>query len=248
MSTRNGKIARLPARIRNQLNQRLDDGAEGPELLDWLNALPEVHQVMQAQFNGAPVNKQNLSEWRMGGFQEWLLRRDLYAQSQDVAESFEEIGRCAPDAKMIDGVAVALAARFGILLVHWNGEVDEKVEAKGRFLNAVCRSVVRLQRSTHQANLDRFEERRLLREEEEKAVKPGETVNPPENTPQSQAKPLTSNRMQENSDLPADPGPVAPVKPNQTVIPMRDIIDSADKADLRIALDALAARGAAGQI
>ncbi len=28
MSTRNGKIARLPARIRNELNQRLDDGAE----------------------------------------------------------------------------------------------------------------------------------------------------------------------------------------------------------------------------
>ncbi len=196
---------------------------------------------MQAQFNGAPVNKQNLSEWRMGGFQEWLLRRDLYAQSQDVAEAFEEMGQSIPDAKMIDGVAVALAARFGILLVHWNGEVDEKVEAKGRFLNAVCRSVVRLQRSTHQANLDRFQERRLLREEEEKAVKPGETVNPPDNTPRSQPKPLDPNRMQENSDLPANPGPVASVKPNQTVIPMRDIIDSASKSDPKIGLHALVA-------
>ena len=39
--TRNGKIARLPLEIREQLNRRLDDGEQGQPDLDWLNALPE---------------------------------------------------------------------------------------------------------------------------------------------------------------------------------------------------------------
>ena len=33
---RNGKIARVPREIRNQLNQRLDHGESGETLLPWL--------------------------------------------------------------------------------------------------------------------------------------------------------------------------------------------------------------------
>ena len=40
--TRNGKIARLPLAIRQQLNQRLQNGELGQELVSWLNQLPEV--------------------------------------------------------------------------------------------------------------------------------------------------------------------------------------------------------------
>ena len=35
--TRNGKIARLPVFIRNQLNERLQNGEESKELVRWLN-------------------------------------------------------------------------------------------------------------------------------------------------------------------------------------------------------------------
>jgi hypothetical protein len=62
--TRNGKIARLPRAVRTQLNGRLGNGEPGPELLDWLNGLPEVRKVIQSQFDGTPISKQNLSEWR----------------------------------------------------------------------------------------------------------------------------------------------------------------------------------------
>jgi hypothetical protein len=73
MKPRNGKIARLPQPIREQLNQRLLDKEPYARLLQWLNALPEVHAVMAGLFGGRPINQQNLSEWKLGGFQEWFV-------------------------------------------------------------------------------------------------------------------------------------------------------------------------------
>ena len=59
--THNGKIARLPRNIRDELNQRLDDGQPGGDILAWLNALP---QVQAAGFGGSGINAQNLSNCR----------------------------------------------------------------------------------------------------------------------------------------------------------------------------------------
>jgi hypothetical protein len=171
MHTRNGKIARLPASLRNALNERLDQAEESPTLLDWLNALPEVQAVLEAGFNGVPISKQNLSEWRQGGFQEWLLRRDLCDEARAVTESAQDMEASAPGSELVDGVAVVLAARFGGLITRWQGEVDKKTEAQARFLHGLCRSVVRLQRSTHQARHDRFEENRLADEEKARVEK-----------------------------------------------------------------------------
>jgi len=65
---RNGKIARLPSPIRNELNFRMDCGKDGAEILNWLNELPEVKASVKSGFDGVPISKQNLSEWRKGGF------------------------------------------------------------------------------------------------------------------------------------------------------------------------------------
>jgi hypothetical protein len=40
--TRNGKIARLPQEIREQVNRRLEDGEPGKQIAEWLNGLPEA--------------------------------------------------------------------------------------------------------------------------------------------------------------------------------------------------------------
>jgi hypothetical protein len=68
---RKGKIARLPRSIRDELNRRLDDGAQGVQLLDWLNSLPEVQRVLIDSFEGHPITDGNLSDWKQGGFLEW---------------------------------------------------------------------------------------------------------------------------------------------------------------------------------
>ena len=56
MNTRNrdGKIARLPRFVREELNERLERSEESPQLLDWVNALPEVQEVVQNDFAGVP--------------------------------------------------------------------------------------------------------------------------------------------------------------------------------------------------
>ena len=61
MNARNGKIVRLPRSVRNQLNERLERSEESPQLLEWLNALPEARKIVQNDFAGVPISKQNLS-------------------------------------------------------------------------------------------------------------------------------------------------------------------------------------------
>ena len=82
MNTRcyRSKIGRLPFAIRNELNERIRDGAQGPELLEWLNGLKETKKVLRemgASVSGraasaAPVNAQNLTDWRSTGYADWL--------------------------------------------------------------------------------------------------------------------------------------------------------------------------------
>jgi len=78
MTTRcyRSKIGRLPFAIRNELNERIRDGAQGAELLDWLNGLKETKKVLR-EMGGpgavpAAVNAQNLTDWRSTGYKDWL--------------------------------------------------------------------------------------------------------------------------------------------------------------------------------
>lgn len=72
---RQGKIARLPHHLREKVNQRLLDGETAREILAWLNSEKDADTVWWQYFEGAPANPQNLSEWRTGGYREWLRRR-----------------------------------------------------------------------------------------------------------------------------------------------------------------------------
>jgi Protein of unknown function (DUF3486) len=167
MNARNGKIARLPREIRHQLNERLERSEESPKILPWLNALPEVVEVIKEDFDGAPISKQNLSEWRQGGFQEWLARRELREDARDLAECAQDMAEQV-EGVLADAAATVLAARLGRLMANWDGEVDEKFEAKSRVLNRLCRSVVQLQRGMHQASRESLEVDRMMAEKEKR--------------------------------------------------------------------------------
>ena len=51
---RNGKIAKLPSTIRDDLNCRMEKGEDGPELLAWLNGLPEVQDASRPATRARP--------------------------------------------------------------------------------------------------------------------------------------------------------------------------------------------------
>ncbi len=165
MNARNGKIARLPREIREELNERLERSEAGPQLLAWLNGLKEVKKLLRDELNGVPISKQNLSEWRQGGFQEWLARRDLCEHAEDLALLADKLGQSV-ESVLADDAATVLSARLGSLIAGWNGEVDQKFEARARVLNGLCRSVVQLQRGAHRASRESFELQRMAEEKE----------------------------------------------------------------------------------
>jgi len=80
-----GKIARLPRAVRTQLNTRLQDGAEGKQLADWLNSLPEVQDVLAEKFKGRTINEQNLTNWLQGGYKEWLAHQEIHVLAAKLA-------------------------------------------------------------------------------------------------------------------------------------------------------------------
>lgn len=69
-----GKIARMPAAVREEINRRLDDGIPVRNILAWINSLPSVRAILKEHFKSVPVREQNVSEWRKRGFVEWLDR------------------------------------------------------------------------------------------------------------------------------------------------------------------------------
>lgn len=69
---RQGKIARLPAHIREQVNMRLNDGEPHRKIIDWLHDQPAVLAVLGEYFGGRDIRPNNLSEWVAGGYQDWL--------------------------------------------------------------------------------------------------------------------------------------------------------------------------------
>lgn len=77
---RQGKIARLPAPVREELNRRLRSGTLGTQILPWLNAQPEVRAVLEEYFQNKDISAENLSAWRTGGFAEWEEKQDQHYQ------------------------------------------------------------------------------------------------------------------------------------------------------------------------
>ena len=161
----NGKIARLPRQIREELNRRLQEGEQGGPLLTWLNALPAVQAVVAREFGGSAVSKQHRCEWRAGGFAEWQGRRETLAQARELAADAHEIS-AATDGRLTDHLATVLAARYAAALAGWNGEVTDEFRRKLRALRGLCQDIVELRRGDHRGARLQMEQERLERERE----------------------------------------------------------------------------------
>lgn len=222
--TRNGKIARLPRELREELNRRLEDGERGGPLLAWLNALPAVRAVLAREFGGCAISKQNLCEWRAGGFAEWQTRQETLAQARELAADANEI-TVATDGKLTDHLATVLAARYAAALAGWDGEVTEDFRRKLRALRGLCQDIVELRRGDHSGARLKMEQERLEREREKteeevvahferwaKNPKVREWILEDSISPEERAR-----RIREIYGLPPEPPQEAvPLRPSQT--------------------------------
>lgn len=110
---RQGKIARLPYELREELCRRMRDGQSGKTLIAWLvDVAPQLGRV----------NEQNLTNWRQGGYRDWVagqarcdeirkraenIRRDLEAGGYSVLD--QQIYELAGSLGDADPVAAARA-------------------------------------------------------------------------------------------------------------------------------------------
>ena len=155
--TRTGKIARLPRTVRGPLNQRLHDGEPGKRLLAWLNALPAAQAVLAAEFEGRPINAQNLSDWKQGGYRDWVAQQEALELAGRLAEDGAEL-QAEGQPPLTDTLALWLAARYAVA----TRRVAEAESAEGwRLLRELCGDIVELRRGDHSAERLWLERERL---------------------------------------------------------------------------------------
>lgn len=80
---RKGKIAALPKAVREELCERLLDGQLAPEILPWVNGLPDIRARLAERWPDLPeITDGNVSEWRSGGYRDWLQDRKVMEMAQ----------------------------------------------------------------------------------------------------------------------------------------------------------------------
>ena len=165
---RNGKIARLPRPLRDELNRRLSANEDGGALLDWLNAAPDVKDLLARDFAGEPVSKQNLHEWRHGGFLEWQSRQDLFAEAADLTDANGEWDALAAN-DFTERLAAVLVVRYADALAGWNGGDDEAFRLKLRDLRRFNQDLAVLRRYNQSAARLKMDQMPFYREEQQRA-------------------------------------------------------------------------------
>lgn len=110
---RNGKIARLPRKFRDELNRRLDNAEPGEQLVAWLNSNKEVRAVLARHFDAHPITEQNLSEWKQGGFQDWLRDESIRVWVRSLADQTEALRDDIGFTPVSDCLSATLAVIIG---------------------------------------------------------------------------------------------------------------------------------------
>ena len=169
--TRNGKIARLPRDIRNQLNRRLQDGEPGNRLVEWLNSLPEVKTAQSPESGENLLTEQDLSGWKEGGHRDWLVQQAALEQVHQLSDDVAELTQ-AGEGPLTNTLAQFLSAQYVVaakaaVRQAAGGAVDLKT------LQPLCSDLVALRRGDQNAEWLRIEREKLdeaRRNDQQKAL------------------------------------------------------------------------------
>jgi len=164
MSTqRNGKIARLPKSIRDQLGTQIEDGWSGQKSVTWLNEQPDVQPVLQEYFNGRHITEQNLSEWKAGGHQEWLRRQEAIDLVRSLKEHARDLEDAADQESISDRLGILLAEQFA-QLAYVRVVAEPDLEKRWQQLCALNQQLALLRRAEHQTRVFRLQQEQLERQ------------------------------------------------------------------------------------
>jgi hypothetical protein len=148
MKTGNGKIANLPAEIRDELNRRLDDGEPGNDLVGWLNSKPAVLKVITERFDGSPISEQNLSEWRKRGHQQWLADCMIIDELGGLSENADAIGETGISGEKL---LLLLTAAYAMIIQNWEMIPKDELTYKMAVFRHLTNGVLAVRRGELQA-------------------------------------------------------------------------------------------------
>ncbi len=107
---RKGKVARLPVLIREGINLRFLNGEPGSKIIAWLHGLPEVLSVLD-EIGEEPITPQNLTDWRQGGYRDWMLRRERLEETKLLSKYAFDLAK-ASGVSVSDGAAAILGGKI----------------------------------------------------------------------------------------------------------------------------------------
>jgi hypothetical protein len=163
MST--SKISRLPHRIRQQLNIRLRDGEQGSHLVDWLNSFDETKSILARDFKGLPINEQNLSDWRHGGFRDWLRNQETHDRIDSFLQSTHGIDQQPGDQNIAARLSSLLAAELATetrVLIAQTSDPKERI----RCISGAIRDLTILRNGETASNRDLRQHKDWMKKEE----------------------------------------------------------------------------------
>ena len=154
---RTGKIARLPRAVREELNERIEDGEAAKPLLEWLNAHPEAQEALWEHFAGRAITEQNLSEWKQRGFLEWQKRRETRELARDFLHEAEELEDEVGETPLTDRLTETVALSLARLLREVMNDGEKSPKRLGAVLG-IAREFNQLRRGDHAMERLRMEQ------------------------------------------------------------------------------------------
>lgn len=136
---RNGKVARLPAVLREQINQMLDDGFPYKTIIEKLGD------------SGKHLGEDSLSSWRRGGYQDYLkaqaLNERALTQIEAAADVIRETGDLDPTHAQRACQQFALLQYMDVLLEHGDEIARDSLKKNPAKMITLMNSICKLSNS-----------------------------------------------------------------------------------------------------
>lgn len=162
-----GKIGSFPADIRDEINRRLLDGESATQILPWLNQEPRVLEILDERWAEQPVSPQNLSEWRQGGYQDFLRRRERSSHLKTLTEWAVKLSEDVP-VERLTGAAQRIMA--GHILEMIEGLESTEAIALMEALGDVTAATERSRKNDIAAEKLEIARERLRQSDEQRAL------------------------------------------------------------------------------
>ncbi|MDR3405263.1 MAG: hypothetical protein P4L99_22400 [Chthoniobacter sp.] len=121
--------------------------------------MPEVQALVEAEFDGCPVSVHNLSQWKKGGYQDWLRYQEAVALAEHLYERGEEMQTAQKDRRpMTEVFSLWMTSRMAVS----TREIENlKGEARWRRQRQFCADLMKMRRAEHDAEKLQIERERI---------------------------------------------------------------------------------------